>query len=82
MQNYQVNDVDAVTIGEDVTTHFWVPATGLVAKVHTSVEELAHGYNCHVSLAFSFGFVLVIVRFCRTLAAKLSQSTPVKGPRR
>ncbi|SLM88939.1 hypothetical protein CZ765_04835 [Corynebacterium casei] len=50
--------------------------------MHTSVEELAHGYNCHVSLAFSFGFVLVIVRFCRTLAAKLSQSTPVKGPRR
>src|SRR5699024_1053143 len=53
----QVNDVDAVTIGEDVTTHFWVPTTGLVTKVHTSVEELAHGYNCHVSLAFSFGFV-------------------------
>src|SRR5690625_3827826 len=53
----QVNDVDAVTIGEDVTTHFWVPTTGLVTKVHTSVEERAHGYNCHVSLAFSFGFV-------------------------
>nr|EEI13844.1 hypothetical protein HMPREF0276_1981 [Corynebacterium accolens ATCC 49725] len=27
--------------------------------MHTSVEELAHGYNCHDSLAFfylSFGF--------------------------
>ena len=50
----QVDDVDAVTVGEDETTHLRIPATGLVAKVHTSVEELAHGYNCHDSLAFFY----------------------------
>lgn len=48
----QVDDVDAVTVGEDETLHLRVPTTGLVAEVHTSVEELAHGYNCHDSLAF------------------------------
>lgn len=48
------DDVDAVTVGEDETTHLRIPATGLVAKVHTSVEELAHGYNCHDSLAFFY----------------------------
>ena len=50
----QVDDVDAVTVSEDETTHLRIPATGLVAKVHTSVEELAHGYNCHDSLAFFY----------------------------
>lgn len=42
-----IDDIDAVAIGEDVATHLWVPATRLVTKVDTRVEELAHGYNCH-----------------------------------
>ena len=43
----QVNDVDAVAVSEDEALHLRIPAAGLVAKVDTGIEKLAHGYNCH-----------------------------------
>lgn len=43
----QINDEDAVALGVDVALHLGVPAAGLVSKVHTSVEQLANGYDGH-----------------------------------
>ena len=34
----QVNDVDAVALGEDKASHLWVPAAGLVTEVDTAVQ--------------------------------------------
>ena len=44
----QVNDVDAIALGEDETLHLGVPTAGLVAEVNAVVEHLAHGYDGHV----------------------------------
>ena len=43
----EVDDVDAVALGEDEALHLGVPAAGLVAEVDTGVEELAHGHDGH-----------------------------------
>ena len=43
----QVNNVDAVALGEDVFLHLRVPTTGLVAKMHTGFKQLLHGNNRH-----------------------------------
>jgi hypothetical protein len=39
----QVDDVDAVARAEDERTHLRVPALGLVAEVHTGLQQLTHG---------------------------------------
>ena len=44
----QVDDVDAVALGEDEALHLGVPASGLVAEMDTALQELAHGDNRHV----------------------------------
>ncbi|AJR00469.1 hypothetical protein F652_2480 [Enterobacteriaceae bacterium bta3-1] len=36
-----------VTCTEDERLHFRVPVTGLVTKVYTSLEHVAHGNSCH-----------------------------------
>ena len=43
----QVNDVDAVTLGEDETLHLRVPATRLMSEVDAALEELASGDDGH-----------------------------------
>ena len=43
----EIDDVDRVTIGEDVTLHLRVPAAGLMPEVDTSFKQLAHGNDCH-----------------------------------
>ncbi len=43
----QVDDVDAVALGEDVALHLRVPAAGLVPEVHTGVQQLLHGDDGH-----------------------------------
>ena len=43
----QVDDVDAVALGEDVALHLRVPPTGLVPEVHAAVEQLLHGDDGH-----------------------------------
>src|SRR5262249_34396392 len=48
----QVNDVDAVALGEDVALHLRVPAPGLVTEVDAALEELLHGDDLsHVGTA-------------------------------
>ena len=44
----QINDVDAVALGEDVRRHFGVPAAGLMAEVNAGLQKLLHRDNCHV----------------------------------
>ena len=44
----EVNDVDAVALGENEALHLGVPATGLVPEVDAALKELAHGNDCHV----------------------------------
>ena len=39
----QVDDVDAVALGEDEALHLRVPAAGLVPEVHAALEQLLHG---------------------------------------
>jgi len=43
----QVDDVDAVALGEDVTLHLRVPAAGLVPEMHAGIEQLLHGDDGH-----------------------------------
>ena len=43
----QVDDVDGVAFGEDVSLHLRVPAPGLVPEVDAGFEQLAHGYDGH-----------------------------------
>src|SRR5690606_25392482 len=44
---HEVDDVDAVALGEDEATDLRVPATGLVTEVDAALQELAHGDDCH-----------------------------------
>ena len=43
----QVDDVDAVALGEDESLHLGVPATGLVPEVDAALEQLTHGDDGH-----------------------------------
>jgi hypothetical protein len=43
----EVDDVDAVALGEDEALHLRVPTAGLVSKVDAAVKQLAHGYDGH-----------------------------------
>ena len=43
----QVDDVDAVALGEDEALHLGVPAPGLVPEVDAALEELAHRDDGH-----------------------------------
>ena len=43
----QVDDVDAVAVGEDEPLHLGIPATGLMPEVGAAVQQLLHGYNSH-----------------------------------
>ncbi len=43
----EVDDVDAVALGEDEALHLRVPTAGLVPEVDTALEELAHGHDGH-----------------------------------
>ena len=63
----KVNDVDAVALTVDVLGHLGVPAAGLVTEVDTGLEQLLHGYDCH--LVFSF-FIFVISSGGLILSAK------------
>jgi hypothetical protein len=43
----QVDDVDAVALGEDEALHLRVPALGLVPEVGAALDELSHGDDGH-----------------------------------
>src|SRR5262249_7401573 len=44
----QVDDVDAVPLAEDVLLHLRIPSFGLVAEVHTSLQQFFHRQCRHV----------------------------------
>ena len=43
----QVDDVDAVALGEDEALHLRVPPAGLVTEVDAALEQLPHGDDGH-----------------------------------
>ena len=43
----QVDDVDAVAVGEDEPLHLGIPATGLMPEVGAAVQQLFHGHYGH-----------------------------------
>ena len=45
-----INDVDAIALGENKALHLWIPSTCLVSEVDSAVEEFSHCYNCHGSI--------------------------------
>ena len=51
----QVDDVDAVALGEDESLHLRVPATGLVPEVDAALEQLAGGDDGHGRIPFVTG---------------------------
>ena len=48
----QVDDVDAVALGEDEPLHLRVPAPGLVSEMDTCVQHLTHGDDSHEGASF------------------------------
>jgi hypothetical protein len=59
----QVDDVDAVALGEDEALHLRVPPAGLVPEVDAALEELAHGDDCHRRLLLFWRPRARVVRF-------------------
>lgn len=43
----KINNVDGITIGEDITLHLRVPPARLMAKVDASFKQLTHRDDCH-----------------------------------
>ena len=43
----QVDDVDAVALGEDIGLHLGVPTAGLVAEMYTGLQQLLHRDHGH-----------------------------------
>ena len=43
----KIDDVDAVSLGEDVGSHFRVPSSCLVTEMYACFEKLLHRYYCH-----------------------------------
>ena len=68
----QVDDVDAIALGEDVRGHFGVPAASLMTEVHARFQELFHGNNCHL------GFLLVVSTLCVASARSLRRQAKHK----
>src|SRR5205814_631785 len=51
----EVDDVDAVTLGEDVALHLRVPAPGLVTEVDAALQQLLHADDLsHGARSLSF----------------------------
>src|SRR5262249_51835036 len=50
----EVDDVDAVALGEDEPLHLRVPAPGLMTEMHAALEQLSHGDDrCHAGVPSS-----------------------------
>ena len=50
----QVDDVDTVSLGEDVLRHLGVPSSGLVTEVNAGLQELFHRNYCHFVFLLRF----------------------------
>jgi hypothetical protein len=76
----QVDDVDAVALGEDEALHLRVPALGLVPEVRAALEQLAHGDDGHgwPLCAVHVG-VRPLIRQARPRGGRLSLRTGWRG---
>jgi len=54
----EVDDVDAAALPEDESLHLRVPATGLMAEVHSGFQKLSHADDCHGLRPLSVGLLL------------------------
>ena len=43
----EIDNVDTVSLGEDVGSHFRVPSSCLVTEMYACFEKLLHRYYCH-----------------------------------
>ena len=50
----QVDDVDAVSLREDVLLHLGVPASGVVSEMDAGFQQLLDGYDRHFMSSFGF----------------------------
>ena len=55
----QIDDIDAVALGEDILRHLGVPAAGLVTEMHTCFEKLLHRNDCHSKNTSKYCFASV-----------------------
>ena len=42
-----INNVDVVSLAENVLCHFRIPVSGLMPEMHARLQHLAHGDVCH-----------------------------------
>jgi hypothetical protein len=42
-----IDDVDAIALGENKALHLWIPSTSLMSEVDSAVEKFSHCYNRH-----------------------------------
>ena len=46
----QIDDMNSIAFAEDILLHLRVPAAGLVAEVHTGLQQLLHcNFNCQLT---------------------------------
>src|SRR5690606_10488775 len=58
---FEVDDVNLVTVTEDVRGHLGVPVTGLVTKVDTGFQHFAHeGHNVLRGLVLALGLYRIM----------------------
>ena len=55
----QVHDIDPVARAENIRFHLGVPASRLVAEMHTRLQQLLHCHISHCSLLLRFGLATV-----------------------
>ena len=55
----EVDDVDPAALGEDEAAHLRVPAARLVAEVHSGLQQLLHGDDCHGDQPLSVSVVVL-----------------------
>ena len=67
----QVDDVDTVSLGEDVRSHLRVPSSGLMSKMNTSFKQLLHRNNAHVFTLLWFVFRMPYVQATACAAPNL-----------
>jgi hypothetical protein len=53
----EIDDVNPVALTEDVFLHLGIPAAGLVAEVHSGLQQLLHGdFDCQRSSLIDWMF--------------------------
>src|SRR5690606_1123183 len=66
----EVDDVDAVALGEDEGLHLRIPASSLVAEMFSGLQQLVETYFCHVLFSLFMGPMYAPVRMRRAGARR------------